>query len=208
MNEAATRRDIVVIGASAGGVETLMALFSKLPAGLPATVMVVIHRSPVHEGRLAYVFGRKSALPVSEPRDGEPLKVGCIYVAPRDHHLLVDDGAFRLNRGPKEHHTRPAVDPLFKTAAVSYAERVVGVLVSGGGDDGVSGLMAIKQRGGLTMVQDLDEAPHPSMPMHALLYDHVDAVLRIDEMASALTALVAGGSVDVPPPRAGGPPYR
>ncbi len=200
VNEQA-RRDVVAIGASAGGIEALIALFSKLPAGLPAAIMVVIHRSPVYEGRLPAVLGRRSALPVSEPVEFEIVRAGHVYLAPRDHHLLVQAGKFRLNRGPKEHHTRPAVDPLFKSAAETYGDRVVGVLLSGGGDDGVSGLMTIKGAGGLGMVQDPEEAPHPSMPLHALLYDHVDAVLRIDDIANALVVLATGGTLDVSPAR-------
>lgn len=204
MNEAGTRRDIVVIGASAGGVETLLALFSTLPGDLPASVMVVIHRSPVYEGRLPAVFGRRSALPVTEPADLEEIQSGHVYIAPRDHHLLVQDGKFRLSRGPKEHHTRPSVDPLFKSAAEGCGARVVGVLLSGGGDDGVSGLIAIKRHDGLTIVQDPAEAPHPSMPMHALRYDHVDAVLRVEDIAYALVTLATGGVVELQPPARSG----
>lgn len=198
MNDLEIRRDIVVIGASAGGIETFIALFSKLPAGLPATIIAVIHRSPFYEGRLPQVVGRRSALPVSEPDDLEEVLPGRIYVAPRDHHLLVRDGKFRLNRGPKEHFTRPAVDPLFRSAAGTYGVRVVGILLSGGGDDGVSGLIAIKGGEGLTIVQDPAEAPHPSMPLHALLYDHVDSVMSIDEIAGALPVLATGGAVESP----------
>jgi len=188
------RKDIVVIGASAGGVAALQTLFKALPPDLPAVVATVLHRSPYFESMLAAVLGRVSMLPVSEPMHGEPFQLGRIYVAPRDHHMMFDGARFALSRGAKEHHTRPAVDPLFRSAAEWHGRRVIGVILTGSGDDGVSGLIKIKNLGGLSIAQDPDEAPHDSMPQQAIRRDHVDAVLRLTELASQLPRLVAGAA--------------
>jgi two-component system chemotaxis response regulator CheB len=165
INAARSRRDVIVIGASAGGVAALSALFAKLPRDLPAAIGVVIHRSPLVESHLPRVLGRWSALPVLEPGEGEVFAPGRIYAAPRDHHMVLDDSRLRLSRGPKEHRTRPAVDPLFRSAARAFGPRVVGVVLSGSGSDGVGGMIAIKGAGGLTLVQDPREAP--TSPCHA-----------------------------------------
>jgi len=194
------RRDVIVIGASAGGVEALMRLFSELPVDLAAAIGVVLHRSPVHETRLAMVLGRRAALPVYEAGDGDLLKPAAIWLAPRDQHLLVEDGRLRLSRGPREHHTRPAIDPLFVSAAQSYGSRVVGVVLSGTGDDGVRGLIAIKAHGGLSLVQGPAEALHAGMPRNALAGDQVNAILSLDDLASTLGALTLGEAVDVDAP--------
>jgi two-component system chemotaxis response regulator CheB len=186
------RRDIVVVGASAGGVEALMMLLGKLPADLEAAVFIVLHRNPFYGGPLKEVLARRSLLAVVEPRGGEPVAPRTVYVAPRDHHMTVAAGAIRLDRGAKQHHTRPAVDPLFASAADEYGSRVVGVLLSGNGDDGVTGMIAIKRAGGIGLVQDPSEASHPSMPLSAILNDHVDGVLPIAEIARILAALTAG----------------
>jgi two-component system chemotaxis response regulator CheB len=191
-----TSRDVVVIGASAGGVTALQTLFKALPSDLPAVVAAVLHRSPFHESILASVLGRCSTLPLSEPMHEEPVQLGRIYVAPRDHHMVFDGARLMLNRGAKEHYTRPAVDPLFRSAARWHARRVIGIILTGSGDDGVSGLITIKEAGGISIAQDPDEAPHDSMPQHAIERDHVDAILRLSELAAALPRLVAGGSVD------------
>jgi len=174
----------------------LSTLFKALPSDLPAVVAAVLHRSPFHESVLAAVLGRLSPLPVSEPMHGEPLQLGRIYVAPRDHHMVFEGARFALNRGAKEHFTRPAVDPLFRSAARWHAQRVIGIILTGSGDDGVSGLVTIKAAGGLSIVQDPDEAPHDSMPQQAIRHDHVDAVLTLSELAAQLPRLVTGGSVN------------
>ncbi len=190
-------RDVIAVGASAGGIEALTALLAPLPAKLPAAILIVIHRSPFFEGNLPAVLGRRTAMPVAEPHRGESLVRGRVYVAPRDQHLVVDDGRLTVHRGPKQHHTRPAVDPLFESVAASHANRAVGVLLSGGGDDGVHGLLRIKAAGGVSLVQDPREALHPSMPRSAILYDHVDAVLPLAEMAATIEALALGRCVEV-----------
>ncbi|TMQ25547.1 MAG: chemotaxis protein CheB [Candidatus Rokuibacteriota bacterium] len=200
LNPERIRRDVIVVGASAGGVEALIRLFSELPADIAAAVAVVLHRSPVHETRLALVLGRRASLPVYEPGDGDPLKPGAIWLGPRDQHLLVEDGRLRLSRGPREHHTRPAIDPLFVSAARGYGSRVVGVVLSGTGDDGVRGLIAIKAAGGLSLVQDPTEALHSGMPRNALAGDRVNATLSLEDLASTLGALALGEAVAVDAP--------
>ena len=196
MNLDRQSRTIFTIGASAGGIEALTALFSKLPAALPATVAVVIHRSPLHVSDLGRILGRHALIGVGEAADGDLIEPGRAYIAPADCHLRIEPGRFRLDRGPKVHYTRPAVDPLFTSAAAAYGSQVVGVLLSGGGDDGVSGLIAIKAAGGLSIVQHPVEAGHPWMPTNAIFFDHVDAVLSIERMATTLTTLATGGIVE------------
>lgn len=198
INAERQRRDVVVVGASAGGVEALRTLVAPLPADLAAGVAIVIHRSPVYESKLAFVLGRRARLPVTEPGEGTPFEPGHIYTAPRDQHMMIEGGRFRLNRGPKEHHTRPAIDPLFRSAADSFGPRVVGVLLTGLGDDGVSGLMRIKLAGGLSMVQDPREAAFPTMPRSAIEDDDVDAVLTLEQLAHAIIALAAGQALEPP----------
>ncbi len=189
-------RDVIVIGASAGGVEALIYLFSTLPAQLPAIIAVVTHRSPMYNLHLSTVLGRHATMPVLEPETNDSLKAGTIYLAPRDHHMLLKGKHIELNRGPKEHFTRPAVDRLFVSAAEQYGPRVIGVLLTGAGDDGVAGLIAIKHHGGLSLVQDPRDAKMPMMPMNALRYDHVDLVLPLSRTAVELAKLVQGHAVE------------
>ena len=192
MNESRVARDVVVLGGSAGALAALKTILAGLPARLPATLAIVVHRSATFESQLAGLLDRICPLPVREPVDGEPIRSGHVYVAPRDVHMTVERDHWRLTRGPKLHWLRPAVDPLFTSAAAHYGTRVVGTLLSGGGWDGVSGLLAIKAVGGLSIAQDPTEAPYDSMPMHAILDDHVDSVLRATEIAAAIPVLVEG----------------
>jgi len=193
---AVLRRDIVTIGASAGGVEALIGLFEKLPAGLPAAVAVVIHRHPERPSQLVDVLAHHSSLQVVEPVDGEQIQQGYIYLAPRNSHLLIEGTALRLDSGPKQHGTRPAVNPLFESAARAFGPRVVGVMLSGGGDDGVKGLIAISKAGGMSLAQDPTEAGYPNMPSQAILKDDVDAVLTLAELANALVMLATEGVLE------------
>jgi two-component system, chemotaxis family, protein-glutamate methylesterase/glutaminase len=188
-------RDVVAIGASAGGVEALVGLLSRLPVELPATIAIVVHRNPHAESRLEEVLARSATLPVSEARQDEAVREGMIYLAPRDRHLMLDGRRWRLDRGPKQHLMRPAVDPLFTSLARALGPRVIGVLLSGAGHDGVEGLTEIKARGGLSLAQHPSEARHPYMPVHAIHDDDVDGVLRVGEMAEVLAVLARGGSV-------------
>jgi len=202
INAARIARDLIVVGASAGGVSAIIELLEKLPHDLPAAIAIVLHRSPFHETQLPVVLGRHSDLLVREPVDGDPIERGTVYVAPRDQHMLVERDVIRLDRGPKEHRTRPAVDPLFRSAAATYGPRVVGVILSGMGSDGVSGLIAIKAGGGISLVQSPAEAQFPVMPSRALKEDDVDASLPIHGLAAVLAVLAAGGVVDDEVPRA------
>ena len=196
INSEGIPRDVIVIGTSAGGVEALIQLFSSLPAGLSVRIAVVIHRSPLQSLHLMQVLGRCSTMPVREPEPYETMIPGTIYLAPRDHHMLVNGKQFELNRGPKEHFTRPAVDPLFTSAAAAYGSRVIGVLLTGAGDDGVAGLIAIKQHGGLGLIQDPRDAKIPAMPLNALRYDHVDLVRPLATIPIALAMLAQGRPVE------------
>jgi two-component system, chemotaxis family, protein-glutamate methylesterase/glutaminase len=166
------RRTIVTIGASAGGIEALGRVVRGLPPDIPAAILVVVHIS--EHSVLPAVIQRASALPTAHARDGEVPRPGRIYIAPPGVHLLLEDHHLRLRHGPRENGARPAIDPLFRSAARSLRDRGVGVILSGQLDDGVAGLYAIKARGGLAIVQDPDDAAAPSMPRHALRLVDVD----------------------------------
>lgn len=166
--------DIIVIGASTGGVEALMKLAGGLPADLPAAVFVVLHIPPQATSTLPNLLTRAGPLPAAHPVDNEPIRAGRIYIAPPDVHLLVERGRIRVVRGPKENRHRPAVDPLFRSAAQAYGPRVVGVILTGALDDGTAGLLAVKRRGGVAVVQDPDDALFAGMPASALQYVAVD----------------------------------
>jgi len=167
----------------------------QLPEDFPGTIGVVLHRSPVHLSYLVELLGRQVKLPVREPIDGERIEPRHIYLAPQDLHMTVQDGSWRIDRGPKRHLMRPAVDPLLISAAKARGNRVVGVLLSGGGADGVEGLIAISDSGGISMVQQPNQARVKSMPAMAISNDDVQAVLRLDKIAEALPLLAAGCSV-------------
>ncbi len=183
--------DVVVVGASAGGVTALQSLFASL-RDYRGVIAAVLHRSPHFVTDLPSVlarYRREVAVRVSEPAHGEAVLAGRIYVAPRDHHLAIRDGRFAVTRDAKEHYTRPAVDVLLRTAAETYGSRVVGVLLTGCGEDGTLGLIRVKALGGVSIVQDPAEAPYPWMPLNALVKDHVDRVLPLHEIAPALLEL-------------------
>jgi two-component system, chemotaxis family, protein-glutamate methylesterase/glutaminase len=184
------RKDIVVVGASAGGMAALEALAASLPRDLPAAIFVVWHLAPGVQSVLPAVLGRAGPLPASNPKDGDPIEPGRIYVAPNDHHMLVERGYIRVTKGPKENRFRPAVDPLFRSAAYIYSTRVIGIVLSGALDDGTAGLWAIKLRGGTAIVQDPADAMHRSMPINALdnvAVDHKVAVAKMGALLSRLT---------------------
>jgi|1185.fasta_scaffold54806_2 two-component system chemotaxis response regulator CheB len=181
---------LIAVGASAGGVHTLSELVSQLPADLPAAVLVVLHISPQGRSVLPAILSRASRLPAIHPRSGELLQAGRIYVAPPDHHLVVEDGRLRLSRSATENGHRPAIDVTFRTAALAYGPRCVGVVLTGNLDDGTAGLAAIKGCGGLAVVQDPQDALYPSMPESAIGAVAVDYVLPLAAMAATLSDLV------------------
>jgi two-component system chemotaxis response regulator CheB len=185
-------RDIVVVGASAGGVQAVRTLLEGMTPCFAGAMFVTIHRSPHFESTLPAVLRGRTEHIVEEPRDGDKVVPGRVYVAPRDLHLMLEDSRVRAVRGPREHFTRPAVDPLFRSAAVTYGPRVVGVVLTGGGADGLDGLIAIKAAGGLSLVQDPSEAEAPSMPRSAISQDDVDAVLDLNTIAGTLGVLTDG----------------
>lgn len=192
-----TRPALVVAGASAGGVAPLLELAAALPPGLPAALCVTLHIGS-QPSILPELLSTRSPLPARHALDGESLKPGFIYVAPPDRHLLVDDGALRLSHGPRENQARPAIDPLFRTAALHWRERVIGVVLSGGMDDGTAGLAAIKSAGGIALVQDPSTAVEPSMPRSALANVEVDHCLQPAAMGPMIAELL--GVERAPPP--------
>ena len=188
-------RDIVVVGASAGGVEALRTLAAGLPGDFPGAVFVVLHVPPT-SSVLPAILTRAGKLPTAHARDGDPVEHGRIYIAAPDYHLLIEDDVMRLERGPRENGHRPAIDPLFRTAAMRYGARVTGVILSGALDDGVTGLGAIKRLGGAVVVQDPEEALYPAMPRSAVeagVADHVVPIAAIPGLIVQLaTTQVAG----------------
>jgi two-component system chemotaxis response regulator CheB len=197
MNEQGLPRDIIGVGASAGGVEALTRLFADLSADLPASVFVVLHRSRSVETQLAAILARHAAIRVTEPQGGEAIAHGHVYVAPRDRHLIVLRDRIELDAGPRENFSRPAIDTLFRSLARGYGSRAVGVVLSGGGSDGTIGMLEIKAEGGLSIVQDPAEARYVSMPLTAIRHDHVDAILPLERIAEILNALAHGEPVRV-----------
>jgi two-component system chemotaxis response regulator CheB len=183
-------RDIIVVGASAGGVEALATLANHLPGNFPAAIFMVLHVPPHGTSVLPKIISRAGPLPATHAWDGESIRPGRIYVAPPDRHLLLKLGHVRVARGPTENSHRPAIDPLFRTAARSYGRRVIGVVLSGLLDDGTAGLKAIKERGGLAVVQEPDDALFPSMPRSAMDNVAVDYAVPIDELGALLLRLV------------------
>jgi two-component system chemotaxis response regulator CheB len=186
---ARVKHDVIVIGASAGGVEAISRVVSDLPRDLQASVMVVLH---ISRGRsfLPEILTRAGRLPASHPEDGQTLEYGRIYVAPPDHHMIVESGKVRIAHSASENGVRPAVDPLFRSAARVYGGRVIGVVLTGTLDDGTAGIAAIREAGGVTIVQDPDEAVAPGMPRSAIASGKVDHIVPLRDIAMLIGALV------------------
>lgn len=178
---------IVVIGASAGGIEAMCTLLAALPPTFSTPIFVVIHIGTFSV--LSRVLGRCGALQAIQPVDRELILPGSVYVAPPNTHMLINDGHIELSHGPRENLFRPAIDPLFRSAARTYRDGVIGVILTGELDDGVAGLAAIKARGGLAIVQDPAEAASPSMPASAVKAVSVDYQLPLAEIAATLVKL-------------------
>ncbi|MCL2427753.1 MAG: chemotaxis protein CheB [Alphaproteobacteria bacterium] len=183
------RCDVIVIGASAGGVEALIELCRTLPGDIPASIFIVQHMSPRGTTVLPQLLTRAGALPVTVPQDGEAIRRSHVYLAPPDHHLLVRPGHTLIRRGPHENRSRPSVDALFRSAAIAYGPRTIGVVLSGLLDDGTDGLIAIKAAGGISVVQDPADATWASMPLSALARDHVDHCVPMSRMSALLCRL-------------------
>jgi two-component system chemotaxis response regulator CheB len=184
------QRDVVVVGASAGGVEALARLVASLPADLSAAVLVVLHVLPGGRSVLGEILARAGRLPAATAVDGDRIERGRIYVAPPDHHLLLDGETLRLSGGPRENGHRPAIDLLFRSAAQSRGPRVIGVVLTGLLDDGAAGLRRIKERDGAAVVQSPDDALYPAMPSSAIAATDVDAVIPLDQMAATIARLL------------------
>lgn len=182
-------RDVILIGTSAGGVQALSAVAAGLPPDFPAAVFVVLHIAPYGRSAMPAILSRAGALPAKHAEDGEPVEPGRVYVAPADHHLMLEPGLVRLSRAPTENGQRPSVDVLFRSAAQAYGPRCVGVVLTGNLDDGTAGLAVVKRYGGVAVVQDPDEADYPSMPRSALQNVEVDHVSPLADIAPLLGEL-------------------
>lgn len=193
-------RDIITIGTSAGGVEALVALVRDLPRDLPASVFIVQHLMAGMASHMADILRRPSTLPVEVAVDRKEIERGCVYVAPPDRHLMIDRSYMYLTRGPRENRVRPAVDPLFRSAAVVHGPHVIGVILTGALDDGTSGLGAIKRCGGVAVVQNPEDAQFPDMPRSAAEHVEVDYSISLAQMGDLLGRLAAGAPGAPAPP--------
>jgi two-component system chemotaxis response regulator CheB len=182
-------RNIIVLGASAGGFEALKKIVADLPPDFEASIFIVWHMAPHIRGVLPQVLNRVNTIFAAHAYDKEPIEPNRIYIAPPDHHLLLERECVRVTRGPKENRFRPAVDPLFRSAAYAFGPRVIGGVLSGALDDGTSGLWTIKHRGGVAIAQDPLDAEVPSMPENAIREVVVDHVVPLSEMAALLVRL-------------------
>jgi two-component system, chemotaxis family, protein-glutamate methylesterase/glutaminase len=187
-------RDIVAIGCSAGGIEVLLGMAAELPADLRASLFVVVHMRPDRESELPDLLTRRGRLPARHPLHDENIEHGAIYVAPPDMHMQLRAGAIEVVRGPRDNGHRPAADVLFRTASAAYGARVIGVVLSGYQDCGTAGMMSIKARGGLSVVQDPESASVPDMPRNVLAKVKVDHVVHPLELPGLLTRLVASSA--------------
>lgn len=193
-------QNIVVIGASAGGLEALRTIVAALPPDLDAAFFIVVHTRSTNDGQLPRILERRTALRVGFAHDGDPIIPGRIYVAPSDFHLILTQDVVRVLHGPRENGFRPAVDPLFRTAATAFGSRVIGVILSGALDDGTSGLSLVKRAGGIAIVQAPDDATIDGMPRSAIAHVKVDFVAAASEIAGIIAHLTRQ------PAKAGGAP--
>lgn len=191
--------DLVAIAASLGGLKALKTILGALPKHFPATILVVQHRPADYHGMLADILGRQTPLRVKEAEDGETLRIGTVFLAPPDSHLLVNaDGVLSLNQGPKVHHVRPSTDPLFESAALVFGPRAIAVVLTGGGADGSNGVGFIRKGGGVVIAQDPLSCIAPGMPASAIATGFVDHVLPPELIGTTLVALVTGHSAAAP----------
>jgi two-component system chemotaxis response regulator CheB len=186
-------RDIIVVGTSTGGVAALKELAKQLPGDFPASVFVVCHHGSDSPSMLPAILDNVGRLPAQNVRDGDPIHPGRIYVCPPDYHMLLEAGRVRLSHGPRENGFRPAIDPLFRSAARHYGQRVIGVILTGLLSDGVAGLLAVRHSGGLAVVQQPDDAVMADLPTNALAIAGADFVVPLAELAALLSRLVSQG---------------
>jgi two-component system chemotaxis response regulator CheB len=195
-------RDIIVIGTSAGGLEALDELVGKMPADLPATIFIVQHMAPESSGEaLLFRLSRHKSFLCKLATNGESIKVGRIYIAPPDNHLLIKKNKLLVTKGARENRARPGIDPLFRSASVAYGPRVIGVVLTGMLDDGTAGLIAIQKYGGITVVQSPNDAAYPAMPQSALdnlKVDHCVPISEMGELLDKLTHQLPGKTRSVP----------
>ena len=195
-------RDIIVIGGSSGATTPLKAILGRFPADLPAAVFIVLHIPARSTGMLALVAGAAGPLPVRQAEDGMRIERGFVYIAAPDHHMILASGVIRLGCGPRENMVRPAIDPLFRSAAISYGSRVIGVVLSGLLNDGASGLNAIKRCGGVAVIQDPGDAIADEMPRRAMEATNIDlsvSVAKLGDVLSDLARQTPGKSLPPPP---------
>ena len=185
------KRAIVVIGASAGGVSALKQLVKTLPIDFPASVFIVMHTPPFAPSRLPLILSRAGELEALHPNENEKIEQGKIYVAPPDHHMLLEDDHVIVRKGPKENLFRPSIDALFRSAAYVHGTRVIGVVLTGALDDGTSGLWTIKRMGGIAICQDPEEAAFQEMPRSAMEYVEIDYTAKLADMGAIITRLTA-----------------
>jgi two-component system chemotaxis response regulator CheB len=187
---------IIAIAASAGGLMALTEVLEALPADLPVPVVVVQHLDPRHRSLMAEILGRRTALQVRQAQEGDRLEAGTVYIAPPDHHLLVNgSGTLALTQTKLVHFVRPSADLLFESVAASYGDRAIAVVLTGTGKDGSLGVEGVKKLGGTVIAQAVDSAQFGGMPAAAIATGAVDFVLRLDEIAEALITLVSGGEM-------------
>lgn len=187
----APRRDWIVIGGSGGALNVICRLVRALPDDFPATLVAVLHGGLVEPEMVLELIGRNTTLRVSQAERGETALAGHLYIAPPGHHLVIrPHGILEFDDGPKVLNCRPAADPLFQSAAEVFGSRVIGLVLSGGGGDGTQGLVAIKAHGGLSVVQSPADSLSPDMPTSALLGDHPDFSVLVDDLGPLLVGLV------------------
>src|SRR4051812_29533345 len=195
------RRDTVILGASAGGVDALGRVLDRLPPAFPGSVIVVQHMGETSEPLLAPLLQRRTELPVRWAEQGDSLEESQVYVAPPGVHVMIVDAHLHLRSGPRENHVRPSIDRIMRSAAATRGTRTVGVLMTGMLDDGVAGLRALHQAGGVAIVQDPVDAAYPDLPSRAIAAFRPDRVLGADAIGPVLSQLMDEdvGTIDVPP---------
>lgn len=191
-----TEFDVVALASSAGGIAAIGYILESLPAGFPAAIVVVQHLDPRHRSLMAEILRRRTPLEVVQAAEGDRIRPGTVHIAPPDRHLLVNrDGSVSLSQSELVHFVRPSADLLFESVAASYQDRAIAVVLTGTGSDGSLGIGAIKKMGGTVIAQDQESAEFFGMPAAAIKSGHADFILRLEEIPSALTTLVAQGVV-------------